>query len=69
MKISGPSGLRVALIASFRCGVWCRDCAHALQTERFVPFVLLVAEYAVPVALMIWCIKEETHRQGWKKSS
>ena len=40
----------------------------ALATEQLAPFLWLVAEYAVPMALMVWCLKEETRRQGWHGS-
>ena len=50
-------------IASFRCGV-CSRVSAALGTQQLAPLLWLVAEYAVPVALMVWCLKEETRAKG-----
>jgi hypothetical protein len=32
----------------------------AIQSDQFVPFLWVAVRYAVPVALMVWCLKEQT---------
>jgi hypothetical protein len=63
------AGLAAALHCFFPMWGLLPGLRDAIGTERFAPFVLLAAEYAVPIALMVWCLKEQTRRQGWKKPS
>jgi hypothetical protein len=35
----------------------------ALRMEQFLPLLWVAAKYAVPIALVVWCLKEETRRE------
>ncbi len=64
----GPAcaGLAAALYCFFPMWGLLPELRDALRTQQLASFISLVAEYAVPIALMVWCFKEETRRQGWK---
>ena len=35
----------------------------ALRMEEFLPLLWVAVKYAVPIALVVWCLKEETRRE------
>jgi len=39
----------------------------ALGTEQFLPLLWVAAKYAVPIALVVWCLREETRRERGKE--
>jgi hypothetical protein len=36
----------------------------ALHSGEFLPFLWLAVQYAVPVALMVWCLRDQTRREA-----
>ena len=39
------------------------DFRAAVSTRRLLPLLWLVVRYALPIALMVWCLREETRRE------
>jgi hypothetical protein len=60
----GPAcaGLAAALFCFVPLWGLLPEMYHAILSDQFALFLWVLVRYAVPVAIMVWCLREETQR-------